>query len=584
MVSARATFRRQVWLAVILIGFAPLREGAAFSAFVPLSQSGQVSYRYSYTDSAGSQTESTNLLLGWSASGYIWQPWFATSSLALNVGLSNSVSNTSSSEGTVGSGNFTVGVFPSSRFPFSLTYSRTDSRTQQSYDFTPVSGDSSFRVTRLTMRQVYRPRRSNQLYNAWYDTTRFDGGGFGSLSSSYGVDFQSRGSSQSITASANHSESGVRGASGDSKTDVFSASYTYTPNTELGVNTLFSHVIVSPQTGDTQSTDSQLFGSFAWRPEHRVVSVSGGIRMSEVRNDGATSTVSRSLNTSLGLSYRVSRALNVNLSATVGTSDSGSTQSLSTTETANMSYTGKNRRWDGYTYSWQWSGGVSNASTTVDSAGTSTSSSRQNVSTGIGHNLSKMWMARGGGSFSASFSQSGSGSKSSERNTTTKTLTHGLGFGWNGRGRRGSTYISARLGDSRSFSEKDSVFNNLTVTYASDMRINRLSSVNGNASFQGSRSVTEDDQNNELVTTAKNLTGSLSYQHSRPFGVYNLTFDSRLQASKQIGSEEPTTTWRWLGDFRYSLGLLATTLSFRVSEGANGNLIKSMNFQATRSF
>ncbi len=591
MISWGAILRRQVWFAVALGAFVPFEVYAAFNGLVPLSYSGRVSYMYGYVDSAGNQSELTNLLFGWSAGGYIWRPWFATTSLALNVGLTSTNSTSSSSEGTMGTGNFSLGVFPRSRFPFSLDYARTDSRSQQFYDVTQVSGETSFRTTRLTLRQSYRPRKHNQLFNGWYNLTQFDGGTFGSNSQVYGVDYQLRVPQQTVAVSASHSAVSSRGISGESTVDVVSASHVYTPSAELGVTSLFSYVELNPIGAELTATNSQAFSSFFWRPEHRAVNVSGGVRLSENENKAATS---RSLNTNLALGYRITRSLNMNASMSLGTSSSGGgSQTLSTSQTVNVSYTGRRRQWRGISYFWQWgASGTNSAVRTEPVGGKSESTEQQSVSTSLGHNFNKSWATGRASSLSATFSQSGSGSKSTQADEVSKTLNHGMSVGWNTRGRRGASYINGRLSDSRSFGVNETVFNSFNLSYATDLTINRLSSMTGNVNYQASRNTSDinssgaavPEATGKVTSTTKNLTGGMAYSNNRPFGIYNLTFTSLVQGSKQIDSPVPSTTLRWESVFRYQLGLLSTTLSFRVSESAGGNLAKSMNFQATRTF
>jgi len=164
------------------------------------------------------------------------------------------------------------------------------------------------------------------------------------------------------------------------------------------------------------------------------------------------------------------------------------------------------------------------------------------------------------------------------------TLSHAMSAGWNSRGGRGSTYINARASDSRGFGAKDTVFNNFGLTYVSDYVFDRLSSMNGSVSYQASRNSSDDDLLGKTENSSRSLTSGVTYRNTRPFGIYNLKFSSFLQGTKQIGSAVPTTTLRWQGSFQYSLGLLSTVLSFRASDSPGGNIAKSMNFQATRSF
>ena len=584
MISGSLILRRRAWLAVVL-GIAVLPEvHAAFGDFMPLSYSGQIGYNYGYVDNAGTQSESTGLLLGINASGFIWRPWFSTTSLALNIGLARTQTTTSSSEGTTGTGSFSLGVFPRSRFPFSMSYSRSDSRSQQFQDLSQASAENSFQVTRLALRQSYRPRRYNQLYNAWYNSTSFEGGSLATSNTAYGLDYQLRFSHQSLSISTMHSGTKVHGGEGEPTTDVLSLTHVYTPSTDLGVNSLASYVEVDPGGVGGVSIDSQAFSSFFWRPEHRPVSVSGGVRLTESKSDGVADSVTRSLSTNLGLGYRLTRSLNMSAGVSLGTSDNGSTQSLSTTQTVNVSYSGGHYQWQGYSYTWNWAANASNSTTRSETGVLTTSEDRQGVSSGAGHNLGKSWSVGRNASMAATFSQSISGSKSSGSDVVAKTLNNGVSLSWNSRGERGSTYVSTRLNDSRSYGDKDTVYDDFGVNYNVDMAFNRLSSMTGNVNFQANSNESETDTGGTVSSSTQSISGGLGYQHSRPFGIYNMQFSSNLQGSKQIDSPIPSTTLRWEGVFRYSLGLLSTSLSLRASESAGGSLTKSMNFQATRSF
>jgi hypothetical protein len=165
-----------------------------------------------------------------------------------------------------------------------------------------------------------------------------------------------------------------------------------------------------------------------------------------------------------------------------------------------------------------------------------------------------------------------------------KSINHSLNLSWNTRGGRSSAYVSSRLSDSRSFGENDTVFNDFGLNMVADYTISRLSNVSGNMNYSASQNEADSDVTGKVVSGVRTLGGGMAYQHSRPFGVYNLRFSSSLSGSKQIDSPQPTTTLRWDGMFRYSLGLLATSLTLRVSETPGGALTKSMSFQATRSF
>lgn len=600
MVSSGIILRRRGWLAVVL-GLSVLSEAhAAFNGLVPLSYSGQVAYNYTYVENADSQSEATSLLFGLGASGYIWRPWFATTSLALNVGLSSANSTSSRSEGTVGTGSFSVGVFPGSRFPFSMSYSRTDSRSEQFQDISQISGNTRFRVTRLTLRQSYRPRAYNQLYNGWFSSTKYDAEVFGSSSEVYGLNYQLRIPQQVLSIDIAHTSTRARGMADDSSVNMVSLGHVYIPSAELGVNSLVSYVEVDPIGNSGTSTDSQAFSSFFWRPEYRALRVSGGVRLSESKSGTATEA-SRSLSTSLSLGYQLSRSLSMNAGASLSTSASGGSQTLSMAQTVGLSYSGGQTQWRGISHSWQWNANATNATTQVETNNDVATSdegslSTQNISSGIGHNLIKSWAAGSASSLAATFSQSLSGGKNSEADNITKSLNQGLSLSWSSRRRRGTTYVSGRFSDSRSFSNDediialfrdfsnpDTVFQSFSLSYNADITFGRLSSISGGANYQATQSATK-TETEEQESSSRSIAGGVSYRHSRPFGVYNLRFTTNLQGGKQIASASPTSTLRWRAGLRYNLGLLSTALTFNASQSAGGNIIKSMNFQATRSF
>ncbi len=585
MMSGQVILRGRVWLAVFASLIALPEAHAAFNGFMPLSYSGQVGYTYGYSESSGAQSESSSLSVGWNAGGYIWRPWFATTSMALNVSLNRADTSTSSSEGTTTGGSVSMGVFPRSRYPFSMSYSRSDSRSQQFQDLSQVSGDGGFRVTRLTLRQSYRPRTNNQIYNARYSSTQFEAGSLNSSSTQYGIDYSLRMSHQTLSVSTSHSGSTSSGTSNESVTDVWSVNHVYMPTVELGVNSLATYVQSDPGGSAIVSTDSQAFSSFFWRPEHRAINVSGGVRLTESQSEGVNTARARSLSTNLGMGYRVTRALSLGVAASVGTSDSGAVQTLSTTQSFNVSYAGGAHQLAGLTYSWQWGAGGTNSTTQTDASGATTSSDTQSANTGIGHNLSKSWAMSRSASMAATFGQSLSVSKSTGGSgVASKSLNNSGSVSWSSRSGRGSTYISGRVNDSRSFADKDTVFDSLGISYNADTTFSRLSSLTGNANFQLSRNESEDEKGDKLVSSSQNLTGGLGYRHNRPFGVYNLRFSSSLRGSRQLDVPDPTTYMQWEGTFDYRLGLLSTSLGMQASKSPGGPLSKSMNFQATRSF
>ncbi len=582
--------RFSCWQFLLLVLFMHLimvnAVNAAFGGFIPLSFSGRLAYTYTYASNNTNESETTSLLGTINAAGYVWRPWFATTSLALNLGVSNTETSTSSSDSTSSTGSFNLGVFPGSRFPFSLSYSRSDSQSESYYDLTQLSGEVRSKVTRLSLRQAYRPQRGNQSYDGWYYVTNFDGQSFGSESAAYGLNYQKRLPKQNFKATSTHSESETAGSSVKPKTDLISVSHVYTPDSEVGLNSLGSYVKSDTGYGGALSISSQLASSFYWRPESRSLGVSGGVRLSESKSEGGggQSSVSRSLSTNLGLNYRVTRALNMSANASVSVSDDESSDSLITSQTLGMSYRGDQRNIAGFTHSWSGNTTVANTTSESNSGGVKTKKDSQSVGVGLGHSISNNWSVGSKSSMSTSLAQSGAASKSSELDVITKSISHSGSMSWNRRGLSGSTNANTQISDSRSFGESDSTFQRFGFSLAQNLDINRQSQLNGNMSYQADRTETDDGFGGQQTGGSRAVNGAMAYSHGRPFGVYNLRFSSSLTGARQIDSDVPTTTLRWDGKFQYQLGLLATSLTFRATQGSSGPVAKSMSFRATRSF
>jgi len=365
-------------------------------------------------------------------------------------------------------------------------------------------------------------------------------------------------------------------------------SHSYTPNGELGVSNLLS--FVESETGSgvnlRNSTSSQGSSSFFWRPEHRAFSIGGGVRLSETVGETPTDTDrQRSLNTNVNASYRLTRSLFTGASVSVGTSESNGMQTVATSEAANIGYTSNRYLIAGFDYSWQANGQASNSTTSVDNGIEQKTDDVQNYGAGLGHNASKNWRVGQASSLGLSLSQSFAESKSSSEDEASKSLSHGAGMTWSQRGKRGSTYGNANFNDSRTRSTLDSRFQQFGLSLSQDWTINQLSNVSSSASYQASRSVQEQSGiAGEEATLYRSVNGNIGYSHSRPFGIYNLGFNSRLTGSKQINSPTPSTQWDWDSRFDYSLGKLDASVNFRIIQSGAGSRTSSLFFRATRNF
>jgi len=579
---ARGRLPAKWLLLAALLSVAPSSH-AAFSSFLPLSLGGYIAYSYNYL-SANAASERMQLTTAFNAAGYVWQPWFATTSAALNLTFSNTETTTSSFDSSAVTGTFTFSLFPRSRFPFTLVYSRSDSRSASFSDLTQVTGEIYYKVTRLSLRQAYRSR-GGSLTNLWYYRNAFSGGVTTASTTAYGLSHQVRSAPNTLTLTANYSLSKSQASDAEPASTVLSLNHIYTPAPSNGVTNLVSYVNADPgAAGLSSTTTTQASSSFYWRPEHRSLSVSGGVRASESEGGTGDST-RRSLDTNVGAHYRLTRRAGVTAGLTVGSTDTGDSQSLTSSQNLGLSYASiRYPLGMGLSWLWQASASAANTSTRTDVQGVTNEQSVQSYGGGISHNFNGSWSLGRASSLSAGFSEGWSGSESSSTDYVSTTLTHSLNFSANRRGHRGSTYGSLQFSDSRTAGAEKSIFQRAGFNLSQELTINRLSGLGGNFSYNINRQIYETEIVEDKKTYRRYATLSFNYRHDRPFGVYNLRFNSRFYGTKDIDSEVATDRMDWENRFQYSLGRLSMSATFRLTKTSSGAPMKSFSFQATRGF
>ncbi len=572
-----------IFSCVLAVSFFSSSAEAGFSSFMPMNWGGSLTYSYGYV-AASTESERMQLLGNVNVGGYVWQPWFATTSAALSLGLANTQTTTSSGDSNTITGSLVFTVFPRSRFPFSVVYTRTDSRTASFSDLTQLTGDTYHQIARLSVRQSYRSR-GGSLSNFWYYRSNFSGANVSSLTETFGLTYQVQDAPSSLTLAANYSASETSLNSTKPVATVLSATHIYTPSPASGVTSLVSYINSDTGSGSPGSSVVQGSSSFSWRPEHRSLSVSGGVRAS--KSESGPGDIRKTLDTNIGLNLRMTRRSSITAGVSLGSSDNGVSQSLTSNQSLSGSYS--SRRYPlpaGLNWLWQFSGSVGNTVSRVNSLGGAVSRSIRTAGAGLTHNLSGQWSLGRSSSINGGFSQSVSANKSSTLPDMSKTFNTSANFGGSSRFGRGSMYGSIQLSDSRTIggSGDEATFQRGGVNLSQDLALSRLSSLTANISYDANRQYFKLASAGLESGYRQYANMSIFYQHGRPFGVYNLRFYSRFNSSAEIGSNVPSQRMDWDNRFQYRLGLLSTSASLRFSQNTFGALVKSINFQATRSF
>ena len=561
---------------------------AAFSSFIPLNWGGSISYNYGYV-SAATESERMQLIGSVNAGGYVWQPWFATTSATLSLGLTNTETTTSSADSNTVAGTFSFGVFPFSRFPFSLTYSRSDSRTASFSDLTQLSGSVYHQLSRLSLRQTHTSR-GGSLSTLWYYRSDFSGAQASSLTETYGLTYQTHSAPNTLSLTANYSASESSENDARPESLVLALNHVYTPHPETGVTNLLTYLLTDSDTGaSSEASVTQGSSSFYWRPEHRALSVSGGVRAS--KSEASRGLDRRSLDSNIGVNYRITRRANMRAGLTVGTAESGKSRSLTSSQSLGISYS-SHRYPLGAGFDWVWttSGTAGNSMSRTETSETSetleakTTSSTRSLGGGLSHSIAGQWAPGRATSLNMGFSQGLSASKSSTVEEVSRTFNNSFNMSSSYRRRRGATYGSFQMSDSRSMGDRKTVFQRAAVNLSQDLSLSRLSTITANTAFDVNRQESQLVSGSTETGYRRYANFNLNYRNQRPFGIYNLRFRSRFSASKEIGNDIPSQRLDWDNRFQYSLGLLSMTANFRMTQNGEGIPVKSLYFQATRSF
>lgn len=553
--------------------------------FIPLSLNGNVSYNYGYVKSEDSESDNTGLSTSINMTGYFWQPWFITSNFGVTIGLTRAASaggTESSSLATAGS--VDMEVFPRSRFPFSFSFNRSDSRL----DFTnelDIASTNHFTNTRIFMRQSYIGRRSLLADASWIhneNESRFDN----STSDSLNASLRTKKESHFFQAMSSYSTSETERSSLKPENFTATADYDYVPGTELGVNSSLGYINNKVTSSGSKSSNAvtQASSFFSWRPEHKPYTFSGGARISAANAESPTQNgQTNDFGLNMGMDYRFTTRLKANATASLGATDSDVGQTTRSSESLALNYNSDQFLIAGFNYSWNAVGSMSNSNSDIDGE----KENNQSLSSSIGHRATRSFVLGRITSMSTGLSQSVNGTVNGD-NQTSYGLNHSANVGFNFRGTSGSTFVALNASDSRSTinnpddePDKDSSFQMLNAVISRNQLINRLSSMQANINSQLTRQSVSDT---DTVTT-QSYFASANYNHGRFFGIYALQFGSSLSYQRAVrDSEEPNDSMDWTNRFDYRVGLLDSSLMLRAVKSSGSDPILSLNFRATRSF
>lgn len=451
-------------------------------------------------------------------------------------------------------------VFPMSRFPLSANFGRSTAESR--------SAESTSPTTSLTfgLRQQYRTEDGRDNYSLNFNrnsvTTGTANAAASSVVSSFGGNFSTNREfdyehllegNHNISANFNASSAqadpatGVAANAGGDRAVNLAANLTHGWNVheDLSINNLltFARNQVNAFQGNrlTQNTSSVFLGStgFTWRPfEELPLTLTGG------GNFSRTNTVNNNQQNEQGnfgafvsTNYRFNENLAAGGNVSVSGTQNGGRSNISSTQAANLSYSGDPLSFGGFSYGWGAGGGFSRS-------GSGSAGSQIGTSMSASHNLARSMPLERLGDVNVSIGQNVS--RTNNPNGATTSFGNTADAGW--RARFGEQ-LSANLNANVAFTMSNGVggknqFRSANLTGAGAYQISSRAALNITANLSWNQSIITSSTNQVLngVTVNSNApqaNGSFSvgYTHQNPFSIRNLNYNGSFTRSQSFSNQ-----------------------------------------------
>lgn len=489
-----------------------------------------------FRDDLGGQTLNNTQTVNLRTSSHIYQPWFAQ--VNGNVGLLTSaatrngsgVEGSSSSRSTAFNYGGSLNLFPLSRFPLQAYIDQGDSRASAN------DTGSSFKTSRLGLRQSYRPETGTDNYSFSYDRSTVEAdiarSSVDTLQGNYSVSLEQH--SLSLGTRYSRNQAGLTGES--SRTFGLNGAHTWRYDETLSVsssaylNNQEIHYLSGNMLSLNRSRLVQASSGFTWLPDEDLpLTVTGSANLLATSTDtGLASSQLANVGGLLGFSYRLSQRLTAagNFQASQ-TSNGGIRQSL-LAGNGLLSYSGEPLTFGNYFYNWNASGSV--AAQTLSGTGSVLTQSGQ-----VGHSLNRSIAFNEGNVINLTASQGLSATHSGQSGAAT-TLAHSAGVSWRlGYGSNITGLFSAMAADNLTRGEYSSHYRSFNLNGNGLFQLSRRSSLTAYANLAWSQQ-RQAQQELQLGSQLFNLgssqwtgSASLGYQNAMALDIRNLSYSASVQ-------------------------------------------------------
>lgn len=622
--SLRLSVRFGAGLALLILYLSPHAHCQDFNFELPgYAVGGEVGYYFTTAKSGDAarsyQNAATASMVGKS---YIWQPWFAGLTGALNATQFTSSVEDSGSTANAFSGRIGVAVLPLSDYPTNIEYVHTDNRTKTESS-SEVASENDDKIAYSDSIDINTSVNWDQTLNfsggMGYSKTTQEGSAEQNQLNSY-LGFNKNFDKHLVAGNLNSSFAESKSLSTDSSdsssvSNIGSVRHQYTPWTNVIYDST-STLLFSNNEATEQTTDDLLFqttSTLQWTPTEYPLSVTAASRSVTQKSEtsitasdstaGETLVENQSLNSRVGANYRFNDNMNFDasingsldsseLTTTVATdSDSGAEPIdgaliMTYGGSAGASYASDPR--DILDVKWRWSSG---AQTTL--GGSTEADPTYALSIHTDQSFDRQFQVSYIGPVVSSLTQNLQVSMASET-MPIGYLSHATNFSHSSGEDTSWTLVSFTASDSRTLSSTDQTASQLfNLQMTKGLQMGFTSTWTANLTAQLTHQGATDETEGKWDTFTQ---GKIGYVGMDFLGIRQLSLNADLSfdanrltpISFSTPSEGDTDAVAWRRQFTtgltYMIGRIRSNLRFTLSQDQTNQIADMLMFQISRGF
>lgn len=499
---------------------------------------------------------------------YLWQPWFLTGNLRLTLSTDTTDSGGQTRDSTAIGGNFSANVLPLSRYPFSMTYRKSDNTINDSSNFVNSSGQfidlgDSYTTTSYSITQKYLGKHLQLSASFLSDENESDHSGrFSGTTKKFGLVHRVPHNDTNLTVQQREDQLSNSDEERDNQMAVLT--HNFYPSQDFNVSNFASKVdqldhidLNDDGIVDEYRHEIDQFSSTAtWRSEDKKTHINGNLRYTGILTEQQASYENLSTNVGLGMRYRFTKNINARASTSYTETELNGTPGEQSSYATSLDYSSDSIDLAEFNYNWGSSLGHTQQDTDSSSETTSTVS--------LNHNASRNWRHGRKGRIRFSVNQ-GVNHQTLSTQDDKQTLNHTLLLGYTRGGNGGTQYAQASYSENRNISGTDELTQQLHLQYSRQHKLSMRASLNGSLTHQQNtyQSATQD-------TRSDSSSALLNYSLRHNFSFQSLHFNSIFKYSMLHSNiAEDSNRYTWDNVLKHQIGQLSSSLTIRIQEAQN---------------